>query len=426
MMKKKNRLLLFAYFYPPLGGPAVQRPLKMIKYLFELGWEVDVISVKDIVYHSRDESLLVEDKAAAVYRTESADAMATLKKISKKGKFSSRRVYFHTPEFIKKFVRSSFIIDDKYGWLKYALKKARELCSNNSYSAVMATIVPFTSAMAAYKISCEFDLPLVVDYRDQWNLNSYLKYLTPLHRKISYNWEKKILEKSKLISTAGRLLSEDLITEFGEHLKDKVQVIYNGWDQEDFKEIEQVVTQGRNIIISYLGSLYGKQTVKYFVKALKELQDDDKLPGNLEIRFVGNFYKENLELLNSENLRDLIKIIPQVDHHRALELMAESDILMLFFPSNIFRGVVMGKIFEYFRSQKMIFGMVPLDSETVILLKEHGHQHFCAMEDIGAIKFHLMEIFTQLSNRQIEFNLLDIYSRKNQIKLFAQRLNKII
>jgi len=52
----KKRLLLFAYFYPPLGGPAVQRPLKMIKYLAEMNWKVEVITVKDIVYHSRDET----------------------------------------------------------------------------------------------------------------------------------------------------------------------------------------------------------------------------------------------------------------------------------------------------------------------------------------------------------------------------------
>ena len=90
-----KRLLLFAYFYPPLGGPAVQRPLKMVKYLHSFGWDVDVISVKDIVYHSEDHSLMDENKAT-LYRTGSRDAMSMLKKAAGSNDSLSRKIYFKT------------------------------------------------------------------------------------------------------------------------------------------------------------------------------------------------------------------------------------------------------------------------------------------------------------------------------------------
>ena len=53
-----KRLLLIAYFYPPLGGPGVQRPAKSVKYLNKLDVSTDVITVKDIVFHSTDNNLL--------------------------------------------------------------------------------------------------------------------------------------------------------------------------------------------------------------------------------------------------------------------------------------------------------------------------------------------------------------------------------
>jgi len=421
---KKNRLLLFAYFYPPLGGPAVQRPLKMVKYLSDLGWDVDVISVKDIVYHSRDESLLAEDKAAAVYRTESADAMATLKKISKKGKFNSRHIYFQTPEFVKKIIRSSFIIDDKYGWLKFALKKARVLCAENNYNAVMATIGPYTSALAAYKTSKEFDLPLIIDYRDQWTLNPFIKYLTPIHKSISAYWERKILKQSTIVTTVGKILAEEIVQKFGSHLEDKIQVMYNGWDQEDFDKISCEEGSDGTFMISYVGGLYGTRTAKYFFEAIEQLRKENKLPSSLQIRFVGNYYKETQDLLNSDRFKDIVRLIPQVDHLKAVKLMCQSDLLLLFCPSDNFRSAVTGKIFEYFRTGRRIFGMVPEDSESAILLHEHGHDNICAMEDVEAIKTQLIKIFSDESEPEKGIVTSSFYSRKDQTTLLADRLKR--
>ena len=38
-------VLLITYYYPPSGGPGVQRALKFSKYLPDLGWRVVVLTV---------------------------------------------------------------------------------------------------------------------------------------------------------------------------------------------------------------------------------------------------------------------------------------------------------------------------------------------------------------------------------------------
>ena len=174
-----KELLLFSYFYPPLGGPGIQRPVKLVKYLKDFGWEVDVITVKNIVFHSFDYSMLEENKAKNTFYVSSIDPMSILNRIFSNKKEITKKVYFKTPEKIKKIIRSSFFIDDKIGWLPFALKKAYKLCKNKKYDAVMATMGPYTSGIIAYYVSRKYKIPLIIDYRDHWTLNHFLDYVTP-------------------------------------------------------------------------------------------------------------------------------------------------------------------------------------------------------------------------------------------------------
>lgn len=51
-------VLVIAYYFPPSGGPGVQRVLKHIQYLREFGWNPIVLTVSNGDFPARDESLL--------------------------------------------------------------------------------------------------------------------------------------------------------------------------------------------------------------------------------------------------------------------------------------------------------------------------------------------------------------------------------
>lgn len=57
-MSTQRRLLLVTYYWPPSGGPGVQRWLKMVKYLVRLGWEVTVYTPSNPEFSEKDPSLL--------------------------------------------------------------------------------------------------------------------------------------------------------------------------------------------------------------------------------------------------------------------------------------------------------------------------------------------------------------------------------
>lgn len=407
-----KKLLLIAYFYPPLGGPGVQRPLKLIKYLRKFGWETDVITVKDIVFHSYDNELAKEDLAANVYRIKSFDPMSLLKKTDSK-QIKAQSIYFQTPEKIKKIIRNLFPIDEKIGWLPAVMKAAKTIFAANNYQAIMATMGPYTSGVIAYKLSQKYDLPLLIDYRDHWSLNPYFKYANPILGLQAERWEKKILQRAKAVSVIGEVMKDELCAKFG--CADKIITIFNGWDEDDFQK--NILRNNKKIILRYIGNFYAHRTVKYFVEVVEKL--GTKLLEKIEIELVGNYYQETLELINQSPCRKVFKIRKQVNHPRAIELMKSSDILLLFIASKNGKGVLTGKIFEYIRSEKPILAMIPPDGEAATILRNLGHKHICAMEDTEKIKIMLLDLITLVENNSPKFNFEAAYNREHQTEKFV-------
>ncbi|MDD4155069.1 MAG: glycosyltransferase [Candidatus Cloacimonetes bacterium] len=445
----KKRLLYIAYFYPPLGGPGVQRPIKTIKYLSLKGWVVDVLTVNDIQFHSYDYKLLDESKADNIYRTSSLDVMSIYKKIIKviskfktsndnpKNRKNIDKVYFKTPEKFKKIIRGIFPIDDKIGWLPYAYLKAIDLCRRKRYDAIFATMGPYTSGLLALKIHNKLNIPFFIDYRDHWTLNAYPQYSLSLLKKKAQMYEKLLLRKSLGVSVVGSLMKDKLCQYFGQDLKNKIEVVYNGYDEDDFTFSTHLHTTDKKII-RYVGNFYGYRTVNYFIKALCMLQKNNQLPENIIFEFVGNYYIESLNELNKQQLKQFINVIPQVNHKKAVDLIQSADALLLFIPSINSDDVIPGKIFEYMRAKKPILSMIPANGEPAMILRQAGHKYFCAMEDVDSIVNNLKCLISSLSvevEQDLGFNdeVINNFSRENQsyklekfISKQFESLNKIV
>lgn len=441
MKNKEKRLLLISYFYPPLGGPGVQRPCKLVHYLRKKSWIIDVISVKKIEFHSIDETLSAECDENNLYKVNSFDPMRLLylikKYFGKNGKqrksqikSPQKKLYFHTPERIKRIIRGLFPIDDKIGWLPFAYRAGTKLCNENKYDAVMATIGPYTSAVIAYKIAKRFHIPLVIDYRDLWTQHPYLTYISPFHKKYSEYWEKCILVKAKVITTVSKSMVKSLCEKYGESLKDKLLVMYNAWDERDFKKVKvgkKIQKNNNKISFTYIGGFYGEQTPKYFIQAMEELQRQKRLPQQIEFIFVGNYFHEVIAILQNNAVRDFIKIIPQLLHNKAIEYILSADALLLFVSSINGEGVITGKIFEYIRSRNEILAMVPPQGEAAEILESSNHKFICAMENVEMIKKNFLKLYEDIRSNDLEIHTIDgRFNRENQTNKFETFLQKRI
>ncbi|RLC45729.1 MAG: hypothetical protein DRH57_07455, partial [Candidatus Cloacimonadota bacterium] len=415
-----KKILFLAYFFPPLGGAGVQRPLKFAKYLPQFFWQPYIVSVKDIEFISYDKTFLKELNGIPIYRTESLDLMRLmyiLKRIIKRdNETDSCKIYNNTSEIVKQFCRSIVPIDDKIGWLPFAYIKAKGLIEHNKFSAIYATIGPYHTAITGYLLAKKYRLPLIIDYRDLWTQHPYLSFITTLHKNIAEQWERKVINFAKNIIVVSPDMKRQLITKYGMSLDKKVSIISNGWDKEDFDKVK-ITKQSEKIIITYTGGFYGWQTPKYFIKAILELKEEHCIPSNIKIQFIGNYFQNTKRILNHRRLTDIIEIIPQVSHQECINYLMNSNILLLFIGKQDGNGVLTGKLFEYLAADKPILAMIPPDGDAAKILIDYGNNYITEMNNIKRIKILFCQLIKDVkNNKKFIFNM-DIrnrFERKNE------------
>ncbi len=172
-----KKVLIVTYYFPPSGGPGVQRVLKFVKYLPEFGWQPVILTVQDGDYPARDESLLAEiPRHAIVYRTKifepyrlyrkltgkPADAPVDVENIPQGGRKKS------PAELFAEIVRSTFFIPDaRIGWYPYAIPAGLRIIKEHSIKAIYSSSPPYTTSVIARKLHRETRVPWVAGFRDR-------------------------------------------------------------------------------------------------------------------------------------------------------------------------------------------------------------------------------------------------------------------
>lgn len=416
------RVLYISYFYPPLGGPAALRNVKTVKYLAQSGITCDVITVRDIEYLYRDQSLLEENAAAKIIRTDSLDPMALLKKSRGGENPGLSSVYLNTPEKLKLRVRQLYPVDNKIGWLSQLIKAGRQALKDQSYDLIYISLGPFSSGIGAYALSRESGIPLAVDLRDYWTLLAdYDLQGGALYKKLSRGLEERIYRHASLIVTATGGIGSDAAKAFGPELAKKMITVYNGWDESDFADLPKAeVDEGYSF--AYFGNIYARRSLRHFYRALARLRAENALPPNTRVKLYGNFFRETLDEIAASGVADLIDVVPQLSHREALAAMRNANALLLVVNSSSPRGTLTSKIFEYLRAQKPILAMVPSHNEAAALLKQCGHDLICAMESADSIHHCLKRLFTEGSR---EYRVPWELQRQTQVAKLAERLKTL-
>jgi hypothetical protein len=115
-----RRLLLLSYYYPPAGGPGVQRALKMSRYLPRAGWQPTVVTVRPdaAAWPERDPSLLADVPAEVdVIRTDAWDPYAAYARLTGRSKADSVGVSLSRgaggwKEQVARWVRANVFLPD--------------------------------------------------------------------------------------------------------------------------------------------------------------------------------------------------------------------------------------------------------------------------------------------------------------------------
>ncbi len=415
------KVLVIAYYYPPLGLSGVQRTLKFTKHMQKFGWKPTVITTGKIAYFAYDQSLLeeVEKTNIEVVRTEAFNPNSVLKK---------GVVKMPSTWIMKIFGRISktlFIPDNKIFWSRKAAKIAEKLLKKKRYDAIFVSAPPFSSIYKIIKLRDKFNIPLFVDYRDAWLTNQFRFYPTPLHRYLHKKMEDKVLRIVDRVIVVNRAIKEDLLNEYKFLSFKDIDIFTHGFDSEDFEYLKPLPNEHDKMILTYSGIFYEGITPQYVLKAFKKLAlERPDIASNIELHFVGHFKAENRKLVKKLKLESFVKEFGYLTHTETIKQIIYSDILWLMLPNNNkMHNVTPGKLFEYFGTKKPIMGCLP-EGVSKKVLQEYRASFITKPDDIEEIKNTIIKIYDLYIRKKLPVPDDNYVENYNRIKL-TEQLTKI-
>lgn len=387
-----RNVLFIVYYFPPMGSSGVQRPLKFAKYLREYGWNPIVLAPEPGYYHTFDESLVeeLESLNLQVYRTEAGTFFHQAGGVAK--------IINSLPELLKSGIRriNEFfnLPDNKTGWIEPGVEKGMQIVKEHSIDLIFSTAPPFSNHLLAKQLKEQSQLPLVLDFRDDWLENPLTHYATRWHKQKMARLEQSCLKEADGIIALDEYMMESLFNRTPGK-QTKRSVIPHGYDPADFEQTTEAVleNEGGKINFLYSGIFYEVRQPDIFLKGLRQaITEKPKLQDQVVLHFQGGLSGRHHELINSLGLQDQLRNYGYVNHKVAVQNLLKADILWMFSNQpESFKYVFTGKIFEYIGTGKPILGIANSEN-TFALLDKYGASYYC-QPDVHQVKEQILNIY---------------------------------
>ncbi len=360
-----------------MGSSGVQRPLKFARYLRDFGWTPVILAPEPGLYTHFDESLRAELDSLnlPLYRSAANTPFHVLggKKSSKKSskKSGTGLLPDSVAALLRKYSMFFYLPDNKTGWIKPACKTAEQIFKDFPVEAIFSTAPPYSNHFIAEKLKATYNVPVVMDFRDDW-LESHL---------ISY--PNRLIKNKMAAQEASTLKSADAVIAINQSMLDSIQsrndrpdcmfeVIPQGFDPQEIQETEPAEKQ--HLTFLYNGLFYGENQPDLFLEAFRKVGDENpELVKHIKLRFQGGLSAAHHELIKKLNLQEAVEDAGYLDHKTSLKGLHDSDLLWFTVGHSKSRSqVTTGKLFEYIGTGKPVFGVVPEEGEAADILRNYG------------------------------------------------------
>lgn len=390
-------LLALAYYFPPSGGPGVQRTLRFVRDLPGLGWMPTVISVRpgDAAWPSIDAALEAAiPPAVEVRRTAAFDLYAGYARLTGRRRNEAVSVGFADAgepgvrERLARWIRGNvFLPDARIGWVPYARAEALRLVRTRVFDAIWSTGPPHSTHLAARSVARETGLPWVVDVRDAWPDPTYGHRLGTgrLARRFDESLRSGVYDEASAIVAIGDHMADALrrIT------KTPVHVIPNGYEEGQFEGLEPTAHAGFELL--YTGNMPTERNPEALWRALARL--GDRAP-HLRIRLVGTIDASVRRAVESAGVAHRVRFDEPVLHADALNAMVSADALLLVVNRTVgAEGILTGKVFEYVASGRVVLGLGPVGGEADGVLRQAGSGGMIDWDDVDGVSGRLLSLY---------------------------------
>lgn len=440
-----KKVLILAYDFPPYVSVGGLRPYSWYKYLKEYGIEPIVITRQwgnkygnylDYIAPGKSKETIIEqsDKGTIIRTPYKPNIANKIMLRYGANKFSWIRKaitgYFEIMQWVFNVGPKSGI----YRGAGYYLK-------NHSVDCIIATGEPFVLFKYASKLSKDFKITWIADYRDPWNQSR------TNHNNLFLREIKKYLEKTN-VSTAIFVtsVSDYLNSQIATLIKNKkFYVIENGFDHEVFEGLGEIKQKEDVLNIAIVGTIYRWHPWKSVLSVLNQFIK--KFPSyNICVNFYGinnNNEIKNYVLTNYPELFNHLSFFNKIPNEKYLIELAKNNAIILF-NQYAYMGT---KIYDYLGLKRTILLCYADDDEANVLKKKYFDVSINGKEKLPQADLiretnsgiivkdskHLLEVLEaiyhefQIKGRiECNSNGIEKYSRKIQTEKLAEIIKKVM
>lgn len=372
--RQYNRVLIIAYQFPPVGGVGGHRVTKFVKYLPQFGWNSSVLTVSNPSVPLHDESLLKDIPPGTILRRAKTyePGYRFKQKVSGGESKDSQFGVLSSLKSIVRLVGNTLLQPDtQVLWHPHAYRSGLKVLKDIQHDAILATGPPFSSLLLGARLAHRTGLPLMLDYRDEWDIsNAYWENKGQGH---FTNWiqsrqQQRVLKAAKLV-LATTPSSTAAIAELAQRSGSTAEchALYNGFDSDDFPTVEtnrkQDFGNGTDRFrLSFIGTLWNLNSIEPVVTAIEKLsQRSGNLASEFELLLAGRRTPEQDAIVDRLQTTPVaVTRLPFVDHSTAVQLMQSSDSLLMIntdLPKT--QRIINAKTFEYMAARRPMFVVAP-------------------------------------------------------------------
>ena len=424
-----KKILIVTYYWPPSGGPGVQRWLKFVKYLPDFGVQPIVYIPENPTYPIVDENLVkeVSDKAIILrqnifepYQLASFLSKNKIKKMNS-GIIPNQKKQSFLDKTLLWIRGNLFIPDARVFWVKPSVAYLEKYIVENNIETIVTSGPPHSLHLIGLELKQKLDIKWFADFRDPWTTIGYHKSL----RLSRFAAKKHKALEHQVLNTADAIIvtSKTTKSEFQAITTQPIAVITNGYDTEEVGK----QTLDSKFSLAHIGSFLSERNPSILWKSLVELLNEiPDFKSHLEVKLIGAVSQEVLETITKYKLDPFLNNLGYVSHKEAVAQQRKSQVLLLIeIDSDDTRSIIPGKLFEYMVSGRPIIAIGPQNSDFAEIITNTNTGVFFDYSDKMKLKSVILDFYNQFLEGKLQSNGVGLqkYSRKSLTKELAQLLN---
>ena len=430
MKHNQNKILIITYYWPPAGGPGVQRWLKFVKYLPDFGIQPVVYIPENPTYPIVDEALLSEvsnqaiiirNKIVEPYQWASFLSKNKSKKISS-GIIPNKRKQSVLEQFLLWIRGNIFIPDARVLWVKPSVKFLEKYISENGITTIITSGPPHSLHLIGLELKRKLNIKWVADFRDPWTTIGYHKALKLSN--FAANKHKEL--EHKVLNCADLILvtSPTTRTEFKQITSNPIEIITNGYD------VEKIGNQilDRKFSLAHIGSFLSERNPRILWESISELiRENPTFASHFQLKLIGAVSQEVLDAIALFQLQNYVINLGYVSHDEAIIQQKKSQVLLLIeINSEDTKSIIPGKLFEYMVSERPIIGIGPKGSDFAEIITDTNTGIFVDYSEKDKLKNVIATYFKQFLEGELKSHAVGLqkYSRRNLTEKLANLLKR--